>query len=183
MKRFLVVGLGNPGIEFEITRHNAGFLFLDYLNLGNFSSFRDSLINTQIMLDMQVTFMKPMTYMNSSGLAVSEFVNFFDVPIENILVIFDDISLPVGKMRIRAKGSHGGHNGIKSIINCLNSSDFKRIKIGVGDKPENWDLADWVISKFSSDELESLNSVFNNCKKSVDLILQDKILESMNLFN
>jgi len=183
MNRFLVVGLGNPGKEYENTRHNAGFMFLDTLNLGNFTTFGHSVVVTKNLFDMQVTFMKPMTYMNLSGIAVLEFVNFYKVPTDNILVIFDDICLPVGKMRIKSKGSCGGHNGIRNIIDQLKTSSIKRIKIGVGDKPTDWDLDDWVVSKFNNDELEALKTPFKNSAKALDLILQGEILKSMNLFN
>lgn len=184
MNRFLVVGLGNPGIEYENTRHNAGFMFLDHLNLGEFSSFgNNSVINNKLLFDMKVTFMKPMTYMNLSGVAVSEFVNFYKIPTENILVIFDDICLPVGKIRIKSKGSCGGHNGIRNIIDLLKTPNIKRVKIGVGDKPENWDLSDWVVSKFSDDEISNLKVSFENSEKAMNLILQGNILQSMNLFN
>lgn len=183
MERFLVVGLGNPGKEYENTRHNAGFMCIDRFDTGEFSHEYNSLLCTKDCFGKRVTFMKPQTYMNSSGISVSEFVNFYHLPIENIVVIFDDISLPVGKIRIRAKGSCGGHNGIRNIIEMLRTDKIKRIKIGVGENPENWDLDDWVLSKFSSDELEKLDIAFENAKKSVELIIQNKILESMNLFN
>lgn len=183
MNRFLVVGLGNPGKEYENTRHNAGFMFLDTLNLGDFSTFEHSVIITKNLFDMQVTFMKPMTYMNLSGIAVSEFINFYKVSIDNMLVIYDDIYLPVGKLRIKSKGSCGGHNGMRNIIDLVKTPSIKRLKIGVGNKPSDWDLDDWVVSKFSDDELSSLKTPFENSAKALDLILQGEILKSMNLFN
>lgn len=183
MEKFLVVGLGNPGREYENTRHNAGFMCVDRFDTGRFSHEYNSLLSTKDYFGKRVTFMKPQTYMNSSGISVSEFVNFYHLTIENVVVIFDDIFLPVGKIRIRAKGSCGGHNGIRNIIEMLGTDKIKRIKIGVGKNPENWDLDDWVLSKFSSDDLKKLDIAFENAKKSVELVIQNKILESMNLFN
>lgn len=183
MERFLVVGLGNPGKGYENTRHNAGFMCIDRFDTGEFSHKYNSLLFTKDCFGKRVTFMKPQTYMNSSGISVSEFVNFYHLPIENIVVIFDDISLPVGKIRIRAKGSCGGHNGIRNIIEMLGTDKIKRIKIGVGENPEDWDLDDWVLSKFCSDDQKKLDIAFENAKKSIELIIQNKILESMNLFN
>lgn len=183
MNKFLVVGLGNPGEKYNFTRHNAGFMFIDKINSENFSQFEKSLVSTKNVFNVQITFMKPMTYMNLSGEAVLCYINYYKVPIENILVVFDDISLPIGKMRIRAKGSCGGHNGMRSVIDCLQTDKIKRIKVGVGDTPPNWDLDDWVMSKFTPEEVNELDKVFENCIKSTKLIVQNDILSAMNLFN
>lgn len=154
---WLVVGLGNPGDNYARTRHNAGFRALDCLagKLGvkiDRAKFR-ALTAQATWQEQKLLLMKPQTFMNNSGLAVMDAVNFYKLPPECVIVVFDDISLPVGRLRVRADGSAGGHNGIKSIIGCLNSQSFPRVKIGVGQKPHpDYDLADWVLSNFTKDE-------------------------------
>lgn len=174
MDRYLVVGLGNPGKKLENTRHNAGFMCLDSLDLGDFSPFGSagkSLIVTKDFDGKKVTFMKPMTYMNLSGEAVFEFVGFYKIPTDNILVILDDIYLSEGKTRYREKGSCGGHNGMRNIINILGTEKIKRLKIGVGNKPEGWDLDDWVLSNFS---ISSFSNVLEDCKQAINKLLCTK---------
>ena len=128
--------------------------------------------------------MKPATYMNNSGQAVVEAMNFYKIKPENVIVIFDDVSLDVGKMRIRQKGSDGGQKGMRSIIYLSGSDAFPRIKIGIGAKPNpNWDLADWVLSKFSSDERKQLDKMFENANSAVELIIGGKIDRAMNMYN
>ncbi len=184
----MVVGLGNPGKEYAFTRHNTGFLALDYLSdihkvKINRSKFK-ALIAEATLNGKRVIFMQPQTFMNNSGEAVAEAANFYKIKPENIIVVFDDISLPVGKMRIRKNGSAGGHNGIKSIISHLESQNFPRIKIGIGEKPfAEMDLADWVLSKFNSDEQKILFELFDKCSEAINLITADKIEEAMNKFN
>ena len=154
---WIVVGLGNPGSQYDRTRHNVGFRAIDALadSLGvkiNRSRFR-ALTATAVIGGEKVLLLKPQTFMNASGLAVEPAAAYYKVPTDRILVIFDDISLPIGKIRIRADGSAGGHNGLKSLISALGRQDFPRIKVGVGAKPHpDYDLADWVLSKFSSRE-------------------------------
>lgn len=154
---WLIVGLGNPGDNYVRTRHNAGFRALDCLagKLGvkiDRAKFR-ALTAQATWQEQKLLLMKPQTFMNNSGLAVMDAVNFYKLPPERVIVVFDDISLPVGRLRVRADGSAGGHNGIKSIIGCLNSQSFPRVKIGVGQKPHpDYDLADWVLSNFTKDE-------------------------------
>ena len=132
----------------------------------------------------KVLLMKPTTYMNNSGQAVVEAMNFYKVPPENVIVIFDDVSLDVGKMRIRAKGSDGGQKGMRSIIYLSGSDNFPRIKIGIGAKPNpNWDLADWVLSRFSSDEQKKLKPMFDNACDASELIIDGKINRAMNMYN
>ena len=185
---YIVVGLGNPGKEYDNTRHNIGFMALDFVakNLDftfNNQKFK-SLYAISEFSGKKVLFLKPQTYMNLSGQALIAAMNFYKVKPEKVIVIFDDISLPVGKIRIRAKGSHGGHNGMKNIIGLSGSNNFLRIKIGVGEKPNpNWDLANWVLSKFSSDEIKILDSSIQNCFESLRLIVSGKIVEAMNKFN
>ena len=184
----LIVGLGNPGKEYAFTRHNAGFLTLDYLSdilkvSINRSKFK-ALVAEGTIGDNRVLLMQPQTYMNNSGEAVAEAFNFYKIKPENVIVIFDDISLPVGKMRIRKNGSAGGHNGIKSIIAHLGTQDFPRVKIGVGEKPhKEMDLADWVLSKFPQDEQKVLFEKFGDATEAVKLMVSGKTEEAMNKYN
>ena len=185
---FIIVGLGNPGIDYERTRHNVGFMAMAVIEekLGvsvNTFKFKAKTAVASIG-GKQCLLMKPETYMNLSGEAISQAMNFYKIPIENVLVIFDDISLEPGKMRIRRKGSAGGHNGIKSIIECCGGEDFPRIKIGVGKKPHpDYDLKDWVLGKFSDEDKQKLSEVFQNVLPAAELILQGRIAEAMNKFN
>ena len=185
---FLVVGLGNPDRKYENTRHNAGWLAIDYIadKLGcdvNKIKYK-SLIGTCSVGDAKVMLMKPTTYMNNSGQAVVEAMNFYKIPPENVIVLLDDISLDVGKMRIRSKGSDGGQKGMRSIIYLSGSDKFPRVKIGIGAKPNpEWELADWVLSKFSNDEFKTLEKIFENTADAVKLIVDGKIDRAMNLYN
>ena len=184
---YIVVGLGNPDRKYENTRHNAGFITVD--TLADKMDIRldrikyKSLCNTCTIADKKVLLMKPSTYMNNSGQAVVEAMNFFKVPPENVIVIFDDISLDVGKMRIRRKGSDGGHNGIKNIIYLSGSDQFPRIKMGVGNKPEKWDLADWVLSNFTESERKLLDETAQKACDAVEKIISGNIDKAMNLYN
>lgn len=184
---YIVVGLGNPDRKYENTRHNAGFITVDAL-ADRYDTRLDrikykSLCTGVTIKDKKVLLMKPSTYMNNSGLAVTEAMRFFKLPAENVIVIFDDISLDVGKLRIRRKGSDGGHNGIKNIIYLSGSDQFPRIKIGVGKKPEKWDLADWVLSDFTTDEQKLLAAAVENACDAVELMLDGKTDRAMNLYN
>ena len=185
---YIVVGLGNPDRKYENTRHNTGWLALDYIAEKldckvNKIKYK-SLIGTCEISGAKVMLMKPTTYMNNSGQAVVEAMNFYKIPAENVIVIFDDISLDVGKMRIRSKGSDGGQRGMRSIINLSGSQAFPRIKIGIGAKPNpDWDLADCVLSKFSDKEMKDLEKMFENAHKAVELIIDGKMDRAMNLYN
>ena len=185
---YLVVGLGNPDRKYENTRHNTGWLALDYIAEKldcrvNKIKYK-SLIGTCEIDGAKVMLMKPTTYMNNSGQAVVEAMNFYKIPAENVIVIFDDISLDVGKMRIRSKGSDGGQKGMRSIIQLSGSQAFPRIKIGIGAKPNpDWDLADWVLSKFTDKEMKELEKMFENAHKAVELIIDGKMGRAMNLYN
>lgn len=185
---FLVVGLGNPGNKYTLTRHNAGFLCLDMLSQKQkFKIDRlkfKSLISDTAVNGHRCIIMKPQTFMNNSGEAVRECAAFYKIPPENIIVIYDDISLDVGKLRIRRKGTDGGHNGIKSIIYHLNSDQFPRIKLGVGKKPHpDYDLADWVLSEFKKDEQKALEPALENACSALLLLLDNQIDKAMNQFN
>ena len=185
---YIIVGLGNPDRKYENTRHNCGWLALDYLaekygcrlSRIRFKSFTgECVINGK-----KVLLMKPTTYMNNSGQAVVEAMAFYKLPPENVIVIFDDISLDVGKMRIRAKGSDGGQKGMRSIIYLSGSDAFPRVKIGIGAKPSpDWELADWVLSRFSSDERKKLEEMFENTCGAVELMVGGDIARAMNLYN
>lgn len=185
---FIIAGLGNPGVEYEKTRHNTGFMAVDALSQRfgfsvNTHKF-NALIADTVISDKRCLVMKPLTYMNKSGEAIADAMDFYNIPPENIIVIFDDISLDVGKMRLRRKGSSGGHNGIKSIIHNCGSQDFPRIKIGVGGKPHpDYDLADWVLSSYSDNELKLLGEVFDHTARAVELILRGNINQAMNDYN
>ncbi len=185
---YLVVGLGNPDKKYENTRHNAGWLALDYIaekHSCNVNKIKyKSFVGECTIGGKKVMLMKPTTYMNNSGQAVVEAMNFYKIPPENVIVILDDISLDVGKMRIRSKGSDGGQKGMRSIIYLSGSDKFPRIKIGIGAKPNpQWDLADWVLSKFTKDEAKLLEKMFENASDAVELITSEKIDRAMNLFN
>ena len=185
---YLVVGLGNPGNKYTYTRHNSGFLCLDMLSDKlNFKidrlKFKSLICDTNINGHRCIV-MKPQTFMNNSGEAVRECAAFYKIPAEKVIVIYDDISLDVGKLRIRRKGTDGGHNGIKSIIYHLNSDQFPRIKVGCGKKPHpDYDLIDWVISEFKKDELKALEPALSNACKALELMLDNNIEKAMNLYN
>lgn len=185
---FMIVGLGNPGIEYEYTRHNAGFLCVDYIadKLGvKIDKFKNKAYYTTADFDgKKVLLVKPQTYMNLSGEAVAGLLNFFKVDTDKLLVISDDISLDVGKMRIRRKGSDGGQKGLRSIIELTGKDNFPRVKVGIGKKPNpNYDLAKWVLSKFKDDELKELENIKENVYSAAKLIINDQIDKAMNKFN
>lgn len=185
---WLIVGLGNPGREYERTRHNAGFRGIDLLaeQLGcKIDRLKFQGLYTQTLYQGRKLFLlKPQTYMNLSGRSVLQLSSYFNIPPEHIIVLFDDISLPPGRLRIRANGSAGGHNGIKSIIAELGSQDFPRVKIGVGAKPHpEQDLADWVLSSFSSKEEKDLTSALQRAADSALCIIEKGVCEAANRFN
>ena len=184
----LVVGLGNPGDKYTFTRHNTGFMALDFIaeKCGvrvDRARFKSLCADARIG-EHRVLLMKPQTFMNLSGEAVREAADFYKIPPENILVLFDDINFDVGVMRIRRSGSDGGHNGLKSIIYQLNSDAFPRVKIGVGKKPSpDYDLADYVLGTYSDADKKTLFSMFSRVYDGVELILSGQIDKAMNLYN
>lgn len=185
---FIIVGLGNPGRQYELTRHNAGFLFADLLadkcNVKTDKIQFKAVTATVELGGHKCLLMKPQTFMNNSGEAVKQAAAFYKIPPEKIIVVFDDISLPCGRLRIRRKGSAGGHNGIKSIIYLLNSDNFPRIKLGVGEKPHpDYELADWVLSNFKKDEILALREAAENACKAVELMVQGETDRAMSSFN
>ncbi len=184
----LVVGLGNPDKKYLRTRHNAGFIAVDEIAASLGASIDkkkfDALVADVTLGGERALLMKPQTYMNLSGVAVEKAASFYKIPPEKVIVLFDDISLDVGRVRIRRKGSHGGHNGIRSIVDYLQSENFPRVKIGVGERPNpNYDLADWVLSVFTEEEMKGIREVSSHCREIVELILQDKIDQAMNRYN
>ena len=185
---WLIVGLGNPGAEYARTRHNIGFLALDELAgmLGvkaERSRFR-ALTGTANYRGNKLILMKPQTYMNASGLAVEPAAHFYKVPPERVLVIFDDISLPVGRLRVRKDGSAGGHNGLKSIIHELGSENFPRVKVGVGAKPHpDYDLADWVMSVVAKDEQPAYQAALHNAAEAALAVIGEGVPAAAAKFN
>ena len=184
---YIITGLGNPDRKYENTRHNAGFMTIDALS-EKYDVCVDrikykSLCATVNIEGKKVLLLKPSTYMNLSGQAVTEAMNFFKIPPEKTLIILDDITQPVGHLRIRRKGSDGGHNGMKNIIYLSGSDQFPRIKVGIGQKPPQWDLADWVLSTFTRTEQPELEKAIDNACTAAGLILDGQIDKAMNLFN
>ncbi len=185
---WLIVGLGNPGDNCAKTRHNVGFRAIDALakSLGarvDRAKFR-GLYGQTVFEGNKLILLKPQTFMNNSGLSVMDAARFYKLPPERVIVLFDDISLDVGRLRVRADGSAGGHNGIKSIIGCLNSQDFPRVKIGVGAKPHpDYDLADWVLSNFSASEEKALAPAIERAGEAALAILKDGVPAAANRFN
>lgn len=185
---FLIVGLGNPGKKYELTRHNAGFLFADLLadkSGVKINKIQFKAVTASIDLEgHKCLLMKPQTFMNNSGEAVREAASFYKIPPERIIIVFDDISLPCGKMRIRRKGSDGGHNGMKSIIYQMNSDAMPRIKLGIGQKPHpDYELADWVLSSFKKDELDALRDAAENACAAAVLMVNGETEKAMSNFN
>ena len=185
---FIIAGLGNPGKKYELTRHNAGFIFADMLAEKHGVSINKIQFKSVTgMLELgghKCLLMKPQTMMNLSGEAIRQAAQFYKIPPEKIIIVFDDISLPCGKMRIRRKGSDGGHNGMKSIIYQLASDQFPRIKLGVGEKPHpDYDLADWVLSTFKKDELKALAETCEKACEAAELMVSGDTDKAMSRFN
>lgn len=185
---WLIVGLGNPGREYEKTRHNCGFRALDLLadSLGcKADKLKFQGLYTQVNYNGTKLFLlKPQTFMNLSGRSVLQLSAYFNIPPQRIIVMFDDISLEPGRLRIRPNGSAGGHNGIKSIIQEVGSQEFPRVKIGVGAKPNpNYDLADWVLSTFSVNEEKAMAVALDNAAKAALAIIDHGVPEAANRYN
>ena len=185
---WLVVFLGNPGPRYECTRHNAGFMAGDALakKLGvNISRLRFKALTAACEINGErVLLMKPQTFMNLSGEAVGEAARFYKIPPEHVLVVSDEVSLPLGKLRVRQKGSAGGHNGLKSIIAALGSDGFPRVRIGVGAPPHpEYDMADWVLSVFRNQDLEDMQSAAQRAAEAVITYISDGPERAMNRFN
>lgn len=185
---YLVVGLGNPGEKYEGTRHNAGFMALDHIaeKAGvkiDRLKFK-GLCATAVIGGKKVLLLKPSTFMNLSGQSVIEAMNFYKLPPEHVIVIYDDISFAPGKLRIRMKGSDGGQNGMKNIIYLSGKDTFPRIRLGTGDRPDRrWDLADWVLSRFSEEDRKLFDEAVEHAASAVELMVQGKAAEAMNQYN
>lgn len=185
---YIVVGLGNPGDEYKMTRHNVGFLSIDYIAEkcgARIDRVKFHALTCEARIGgARVLLMKPTTFMNSSGVAIGEAAAFYKVAPENIIVLHDEISFAPGLFRIRRKGSAGGHNGLKSIIEHLSSNNFPRIKIGVGQKPSpDYDLVNWVLGKFPKADYELIEQKYPDIYSSVELIIMGKIEEAMNKYS
>lgn len=185
---YMLVGLGNPGRQYEDTRHNAGFICIDALG-EKYSLKINKLKFKSLMTEVRIEgkrclVLKPQTFMNLSGEAVRDAAEFYKIPPERIIVIFDDISLEPGKMRIRRKGSDGGHNGIKNIIYHLKSNEFPRVKVGVGAKPNpEYELADWVLSRFGKKEAEEIKKCTENVIGAIEIMVTGDIDKAMSKYN
>lgn len=185
----LVVGLGNVGKPYENTRHNVGFAALDRIAERAGVSvtqirFRAMICDSARVGGARVILMKPTTLMNLSGEAVSQAASFYRIPPERIIVLCDDVNFDVGMTRIRTKGSHGGHNGLRNITDRLGSSDFPRVKIGVGKKPHpDYDLADWVLGKLPQSDLKALCTVYDGIAHAVELLIEGRTDEAMRLYS
>lgn len=185
---YIIAGLGNPTKQYENTRHNIGFMAIDALadkyDINMIECKHKSLIGKGMINGTKVILVKPLTYMNLSGEAIRAVSEYYKIDeTEELLVIYDDISLDLGQIRIRKKGSAGGHNGLKSIIVNLGHDTFRRIKIGVGGKPEGYDLADYVLGHFNGEEIAVMKDSLERTQRAVNLILEGKVDAAMNEYN
>lgn len=184
---FLIVGLGNPGTEYAATRHNIGFDMVTYLSdkygIALRSKEGKAIVGKGVIEGQKVMLVQPQTYMNLSGESVRALMDYYKLTTDEIVIIYDDISMPVGQVRIRPKGSAGGHNGIKSIIAHLGTQEFPRIKIGVGAKPENGDLVKYVLGRFSKEDDAKIRDVFALAEEGLLAILQEDVKTAMNAVN
>lgn len=185
---YLIAGLGNPGREYENTRHNIGFVAADMLadkfNIGLNKSKFDALYGDGMVSGARVLLIKPQTYMNLSGTAVQKFAAFYKIPLERIIIMHDDVSLDVGKIRIRRKGSAGGQKGLANIIQLLGSEEVPRIKIGVGAKPHpDYDMKDWVLGKIPAEQQNDIKTACENTVKAVEEIIARGIDSAMNKYS
>ena len=185
---YIIVGLGNPKKEYDNTRHNIGFDVIDALaeenRIGMTEKKHKAIIGKGVVAGQKVILVKPQTYMNLSGESVRELIDYYKVDeTEELIVISDDISLDVGQLRIRKKGSAGGHNGLKNIIMHLGHDTFKRVKMGVGEKPKHFDLADYVLGHFSKEERIVMNDSIKDACKAIEMMINDDVDGAMNLYN
>lgn len=186
-KLTVIAGLGNPGSRYENTRHNAGFITVDLLSkkygirvdrLKHKALTGDGVINGE-----RVLLVKPQTFMNLSGESIRDIVQWYKVPAKNLIVIYDDVDLPAGTLRIRAKGSSGTHNGMKSVIYQLQTDEFPRIRIGIGKAPEGWELADYVLGRFGADEAASAARCMERAAEAAAFMVSEGVEAAMNKFN
>lgn len=185
---YVIAGLGNPDKKYEKTRHNVGFDVIDAIskkyNVELTEKKHRALCGSGYIAGQKVLLIKPQTYMNLSGESIRAVLNFYKLDADSdLLVIYDDISLAPGRIRVRAKGSAGGHNGIKNIIAMTGTQEFARIRIGVGEKPQGWDLADYVLGRFSKEERALVEDAFADAVEAAEMILMDDLPGAMNKFN
>ena len=183
----LIVGLGNPGAEYDNTRHNIGFDVIDELsrkhNIPVRSMEKHGLVGKGMIGSDKVMLVKPQTFMNISGVCVAGLVDYYSLDMEDVIIIYDDVTLDIGKIRLRPHGSAGGHNGIKNIIAHLGTQVFPRIKVGVGEKPKKYDLADYVLSHFTKAERKEMEEGYQKAIQAVEKILAGEMEAAMNEFN
>lgn len=185
---YIIVGLGNPGKQYEKTRHNIGFDFIDTLadkyHISVLEAKFKALIGKGVIEGQKVVLVKPLTYMNLSGESVRQVIDYFKVDEESeLIIVYDDISLNPGGLRIRAKGSAGGHNGIKNIIQHLGHDKFMRIKVGVGEKPKGWDLVDYVLGRFTTEDRKLVDEAIDVAVEAAKIMITEGIDEAMNRCN
>ena len=185
---YIIVGLGNPGARYEGTRHNMGFDVIDRLIVANSVPLSGrkfhAVYGTGVIGGQKVVLAKPVTYMNLSGTSVRELMDFYKIgPPRELIVISDDIDLDPGRIRIRKKGSAGGQNGLKHIIQCIGTQDFIRVRVGTGAKPQDWELADWVLSRFPKEERSLVDDAIVRAAEAIETILSDGIDTAMNRYN
>lgn len=185
---YIIAGLGNPGKEYINTRHNVGFGVIDILadkyNISVLELRSKALVGKGMMEGRRVILVKPLTYMNLSGESIRPIVDYYKADAEQeLIVISDDVSLPPGGLRIRKRGSAGGHNGLKNIIRQMGTENFTRIRLGVGEKPRNYDLADWVLGHFNGEERKAVDEAADRAVHAVELILSEGADAAMNIFN
>lgn len=185
---YIVAGLGNPTARYEKTRHNAGFDVIDVLaekyNIKVTEHKHKALCGSGIIEGEKVILVKPQTFMNLSGESIAAFLNFYKLDAASqLIVIYDDITLAPGRLRVRMKGSAGGHNGMKNIINRINTQEFMRIRVGIGEKPQGWDLADYVTSRFSQAERKEVEAAMELAAEAAVLLIGNKAEEAMNRYN
>ena len=184
---FVIAGLGNPGAQYDRTRHNVGFDTLDYFaaeyRISLNRSKHKGMVGEGVVQGNKVILVKPQTFMNLSGDSLHEVLHFYKVPPENLIVVYDDIDLAVGKLRIRPRGSAGTHNGMRSILARLGTEEFPRVRIGVGRPPAGWQLADYVLSRFSGEEREAVNGAIERASTALAAIMQGGAEAAMSRYN
>lgn len=180
----LIVGLGNPGRKYKNTRHNMGFLAVDHYLKGKNITFKEKFNGLYCILEKQnekIIFLKPQSYMNLSGFVVKQFVQFYKIKLDDILIIYDDISYEFGKLKLKPKGSSGGHNGLENILNCLGTQEIKRLKIGIS--KNNKILKDYVLSKLTKIENEKLDNILKKSDNIIEDFVNLNFIELMNKYN
>ena len=186
-KMFVIAGLGNPGPQYINTRHNVGFdtvdVIADKLQININKIKHKALIGEGMLDDTKIMLVKPQTYMNSSGESIRDIVEWYKIPLSNLIIIYDDIDLDLGKIRIKKKGSSGTHNGMKSVIYQLQSEDFPRVRIGLGKPPEKWDLVNYVLGKFPPEERKVVDVAVKLAAKAVEVIINSGVEAAMNKYN